>query len=202
MRRVPGLLLAASAVVAGGACLWVHQRGRLLSRALRRAPGSWPVQSLDDGRGPLSFRSYHLDVRNPRVTALDVMQKVQADMDAFSLIEIARFEKTHGEEGVLTPGDEFHIHIRAPWDGPVRVAEVEPLHFRLVTLAGHMEAGTIRFRVLERPGGILRFEIASCARIRAPLSTWPTIFSGWLGEDSSACGARSAKRPVAPAGEM
>jgi len=164
MRRLTALLLATSAVVAGGAYLWVHQRGRRLSRALRSAPGSWPVQTPEEGRGPLFFRSYHLDVRNPTVSALEVMQKVQADIDAFSPVEVARFEKTHGEEGALNPGDEFYIHIRAPWDGPVRVADVEPHEFRLVTLAGHMEAGTIRFRALERPGGILRFEITSCAR--------------------------------------
>ncbi len=164
MRRITTFLLTASAVVAGGAFLWVHQRGRRLSRALRRAPGSWPLQTTDDGYGPLFFRSYHLDVRNPKMSALDVMQKVQANIDAFSPHEIARFEKTHGEEGALNPGDEFYIHIRAPWDGPVRVAEVGPHRFRLVTLVGHMEAGAIRFRVLDRPGGILRFEIVSCAR--------------------------------------
>lgn len=98
------------------------------------------------------------------VSALEVMRKVQADLDAFSPTELARFERTHGEEGTLNPGDEFYIHLRAPWDGPVRVADVGPLRFRLITLAGHMEAGTIRFRLLERPEGILRFEIASCAR--------------------------------------
>lgn len=163
MRRTPALLVAASAVAAAGV-YWIHQRGRRLARALRRAPGSWPVQTPEDGRGPLFFRSYHLDFRSPMVSALDVMQKVHTNIDAFSPTEIARFEKTHGERGTLSPGDEFYIHIRAPWDGPVRVAEVGPHHFRLVTLAGHMEAGSIRFRVLERPAGILRFEIASCAR--------------------------------------
>lgn len=164
MRRIHGVLLTASAVAAGGGLLWFHQRGRRLSRALRRVPGSWAVQTPEDGRGPLFFRSYHLDFRSPLVSALDIMRKVQADVDAFSPSKLARFERTHGEEGTLNPGDEFYIHLRAPWDGPVRVADVGPLHFRLVTLAGHMEAGTIRFRVLERPGGILRFEIASCAR--------------------------------------
>ena len=164
MKRLPALLLTASAVAAGGACLWVRQRGRRLSRTLRREPGSWPVQSTSDGRGPLFFRSYHLDVRNPGMSALDVMQAVQADIDAFSPSEVAQFERTSGKEGSLNPGDEFYIHIRAPWDGPVRVTDVGPYHFRLVTLAGHMEAGAIRFRTLERPGGILRFEIASCAR--------------------------------------
>ncbi|MEX2531919.1 MAG: DUF1990 family protein [Gemmatimonadota bacterium] len=164
MLRIAALVVTTSAVVAGGGYLWVRQRGRRLARALRSAPGSWPVQTTDTGQGPLYFRSYHLDIRNPKASALDVMQKVQADLDSFCPFEVARFEKTHGGGGTLSPGDEFYIHIRAPWDGPVRVAEVGPHHFRLVTLAGHMEAGAIRFRVLERPGGILRFEIASCAR--------------------------------------
>ena len=96
MRRISAFLLAASVVAAGGAALWVHQRGRRLSRALRRAPGSWPVQTTDDGHGPLYFRSYHLDVRNPTLSAVEIMKKVQADLDAFSPFEIARFEKTHG----------------------------------------------------------------------------------------------------------
>ena len=163
MRRTPALIIAASAFAAGG-YIWVHQRGRRLARALRRAPGSWAVQTPDDGSGPLFFRSYHLDFRNPTLSPLDVMRQVQADIDAFCPNGFARFERTHGDEGTLRPGDEFYIHIRAPWDGPVRVDEVGPHHFRLVTLAGHMEAGSIRFRVLERPGGIVRFEIASCAR--------------------------------------
>ncbi len=164
MRRSHGLLLAASGVVAGGGLLWIHQRGRRLARALREAPGSWTVQTPDDGSGPLFFRAYHLDFRSPRASASDVMQKIHTNIDDFSPTEIARFERTHGKRGKLSPGDEFYIHIRAPWDGPVRVVEVGPLRFRLVTLAGHMEAGTIRFRVIERPGGVLRFEIASCAR--------------------------------------
>jgi uncharacterized protein (UPF0548 family) len=164
MRRIPVFLLAAAAVATGGAWIWVNQRGRRLARALRRAPGAWPVQGPAEGRGPLFFRSYHVDVRNPELSAREVMRRIQADVDAFSPSEIARFERTHGQEGALNRGDEFYIHIRAPWDGPVRVAEVGPDRFRLVTLAGHMEAGDIRFRVLDRPGGILRFEIASCAR--------------------------------------
>lgn len=166
MRRIPALLVAvsASAAALGGAWFWINQRGRRLSRELRRAPGSWPVQTTDEGHGPLFFRSYHLDLRHPVVEASALMARVQADINSFCPFEVARFEKTHGEPGTLRRGDEFYIHIRAPWDGPVRVAAVEPHEFRLVTLAGHMEAGAVRFRVLERPGGIVRFEIASCAR--------------------------------------
>jgi uncharacterized protein (UPF0548 family) len=169
MRRIPAILLTASAVAAGGAWVWINQRGRRLARTLEGAPGSFRVQAPDDGHGPLFFRSYHLEFRSPTLGTLEVMQRVQADLDAFCPPEVARFEKTHGAEGKMSQGDEFYIHIRAPWDGPVRVAHVGPHEFRLVTLAGHMEAGAIRFRILERPGGILRFEIASCARSSSAL---------------------------------
>jgi uncharacterized protein (UPF0548 family) len=169
MRRSRILLLSAPVVATAGALLWIQRRGRRLARALRRAPGAWPVQSTDDGRGPLFFRSYHVDIRNPVHSAAEVMARVQADPDDFTPREVARFEKTSGAQGRLARGDEFYIHIRAPWDGPVRVAEVTSTAFRLVTLRGHMEAGGIRFRFLERPGGVIRFEIASCARSAGPM---------------------------------
>jgi uncharacterized protein (UPF0548 family) len=50
-----------------------------------------------------------------------------------------------------------------PWDGPVRVVEVSERSFRFMTLAGHLEAGQIAFRV-EGDGDRLRFEIESWAR--------------------------------------
>ncbi len=94
------------------------------------------------------------------------MAVVQADPDRFCPGLYAYFEKTHGAPGTLAVGDEFFVHIRSPWDGPVRVSEVSPRHFRLVTLAGHLECGTIRFSARARPEGGLIFEIQSCARSR------------------------------------
>jgi Domain of unknown function (DUF1990) len=49
-----------------------------------------------------------------------------------------------------------------PWDGPVRVAKTSPRSFRLVTLAGHLEAGQIEFRATN--GDQVGFEIESWAR--------------------------------------
>lgn len=168
MRRSRLLLIPAAGLVAAGAWFWVNQRGRRLARALRESPGTWERQSPAEGRGPLFFRSYHVDIRNPEVGPEELMRHVQADPDAFSPAEVARFEKTCGAPDRMDEGDEYYIHIRAPWDGPVRVAEVRDDGFRLVTLQGHMEAGAIRFRFLDRPDGVLRFEIASCARSSGP----------------------------------
>lgn len=159
---------AAAAAVAAGAWFWIQQRGRRLAKELRRSPGAWPRQAPSEGRGPLFFRSYHIDIQGPLVGPEELMREVQADPGAFSQPEIARFEKTCGAPDRMEEGDEYYIHIRAPWDGPVRVAEVREDGFRLVTLQGHMEAGAIRFRFLKRPDDVLRFEIASCARSAGP----------------------------------
>ncbi len=122
------------------------------------------MQRISEGTGPLFFRMYHVDIVRPALDAAALMKRVQADPGAFSPVEIARFEKTCGIEGQMQEGDEFYIHISSLWDGPVRVAKVAETHFSLATLAGHLEAGSIRFSLRPRPQGGLRFEIVSCAR--------------------------------------
>ena len=46
-----------------------------------------------------------------------------------------------------------------PWDGPVRVIDVGDRSFRLATLAAHLEAGQIEFRVSHDE--LITFEIES-----------------------------------------
>jgi hypothetical protein len=58
--------------------------------------------------------------------------------------------------------DEYVVRMPGPWDGPVRVARTTPRSFRLVTLAGHLEAGQIEFRASN--GELLEFHIESWAR--------------------------------------
>jgi hypothetical protein len=60
-------------------------------------------------------------------------------------------------------GDEYVVRMPGPWDGPVRVVDVTGRSFRLVTLDGHLEAGTIEFRASPSPEGVC-FEIESWAR--------------------------------------
>ena len=55
-----------------------------------------------------------------------------------------------------------------PWDGPVRVVQVDDGCLRLVTMQGHLEAGQVRFRALER-SGVLVFEVEAWARCATPL---------------------------------
>ena len=60
-------------------------------------------------------------------------------------------------------GDEFVVRMPGPWDGPVRVVDVQPTSFRLATLAGHLEAGQIEFTA-GRDAERLVFHIESWAR--------------------------------------
>jgi hypothetical protein len=121
------------------------------------------LQLHDDGVGPLYHRLYQARIRHARVSPETLIAWLGADPNRASPTELARFLKVSGAEGVLAVDDELVVRMPGPWDGPVRVAEATPTSFRLVTLAGHLEAGQIEFRASDG-GGELRFAIESWAR--------------------------------------
>ena len=126
------------------------------------------VQGCEDGVGPMFHRSYRTRVRNSAISAEELMEKVQSDPNRAAPTRFARFQQTQGVRGQLRVGDEFVVRMPGPWDGPVRVIDVRPRSFRLATLAGHLEAGQIEFRIgAERD--LLVFEIESWARSSTPL---------------------------------
>lgn len=128
--------------------------------------GRAEVQDEADGAGPRFHRRYAVAVRDSDLDASTLMDKIGTDIQAFVPDEFARFEKTVGAKGTHSIGDEYHIHISGPWDGPVRVAEVTDTSFTLATLEGHMEAGQIRFEASDLEDGSLHFAIESWARSR------------------------------------
>lgn len=136
------------------------------------SPEDWEgergVQLPGRGIGPIFHRRYRIDVQNPGETPETLMAKIQANPQSFAPPELANFEKIKGEAARMQIGDEYYIHILGPWDGPVRVIEVEPDHFTLITLDKHLEAGQIVFRTSPHPGraDAIRFEIESWARSR------------------------------------
>jgi uncharacterized protein (UPF0548 family) len=125
------------------------------------------VQRHEDGVGPLFHRRYLTRIRDARLTARQLMERVAADPDCASPTEFASFVKLHGAPGAMRVGDEYRVRMAGPWDGPVRVVERTPTSFRLVTLDGHLEAGQIRFSTRQQDGVIL-FEIESWARSAGP----------------------------------
>jgi hypothetical protein len=126
------------------------------------------LQGHEDGSGPLFHRCYRTRMRDSKLSAGELMGRVQSDPNRTSPTKFARFQQTRGTRGSLRVGDEFVVRMPGPWDGPVRVIDVRPRSFRLATLAGHLEAGQIEFRT--RPEReLVVFEIESWARSSTPL---------------------------------
>jgi len=121
------------------------------------------VQPAEAGTGPLFHRRYSARIRDTPWSPEQVMEHLSRDPDRVAPRELASFQKVRGGEGEMRRNDEYVVRMPAPWDGPVRVVEVTPTSFRLVTLDGHLEAGQIEFRA-EREDETVRFTIESWAR--------------------------------------
>jgi uncharacterized protein DUF1990 len=121
------------------------------------------VQLPEHGAGPLFHRRYRARIRDAKYSPEELMALVSAGPDRVAPTEFASFQKVHGDERRMAVGDEFVVRMPGPWDGPVRVVDVQPTSFRLVTLDGHLEAGQIEFSA-GREGDRLVFRIESWAR--------------------------------------
>ena len=105
------------------------------------------VQRPEEGAGPLVHRLYRAHIHGAGMTPEQLMERLQADLDEVAPTEFASFQKLLGEPDRMAVNDEYVVRMPGPWDGPVRVVEVTPTSFRLVTLQDHLEAGQIEFRV-------------------------------------------------------
>lgn len=103
------------------------------------------VQRPEDGAGPLVHRLYRTRIGGAQLSPERLMEVLRDDLDAVAPSEFASFQKLGGGEGMAV-GDEYVVRMPGPWDGPVRVVDLTPTSFRLVTLEGHLEAGQIEFR--------------------------------------------------------
>ena len=128
------------------------------------------LQGFDDGHGPLMHRCYLARVRDAKLTASELMRSFGGEPNRAAPKALGSFVKLRGEEGELRPGDEFTVRIPGPWDGPVRVVEVDDTAFMLATLDGHLEAGRIRFSARDLGPGRLEIRIEAWARGGDPVS--------------------------------
>jgi hypothetical protein len=150
----------------------------------REVAGEWPedappdvapgvsradVQRVEDGVGPLFRRRYRARIHGAEMPAAALMETVKADPNRVAPGGLAHFQKEVGEEGEMCVGDEFVVRMPAPWDGPIRVAEVTSQSFRFLTLDGHLEAGQIEWRARDEDDALV-FEIESWARAGDRLS--------------------------------
>jgi Domain of unknown function (DUF1990) len=127
------------------------------------------IQVPEKGTGPLFRRRYRVRIHGADLSARELMRRVSAEPDSVSPSEFASFRKLSGPEGEMRVNDEYVVRMAGPWDGPVRVAKREEAMFRLVTLAGHLEAGQIEFRA-DEDDRVVVFEIESWARSKDRLT--------------------------------
>lgn len=129
-----------------------------LDEALRRLADGQQEQLPDDGGvGPLRRKRVWVDVSGSRMTPEELMTRVRRRFGDLT----ASFLNMRAEPGAATTIEEDStLTLSVPLRGhvQVRVAEVEPRVFTLVTLAGHPLSGAVRF-LSEARGHDLRFEI-------------------------------------------
>jgi uncharacterized protein (UPF0548 family) len=128
-------------------------------------PGTDPeeLKRFDQGVGPLVHRLYRTRIVGSTLEPEQLMGRMTADLDRVAPSEFATFQEIGEETAGLEVGDRYVVRMPGPWDGPVRVVAVDSTSFRLATLAGHLEAGQIEFRV-GADHRSLWFEIESWAR--------------------------------------
>jgi Domain of unknown function (DUF1990) len=147
----------------------LHRQELLESGSDGHLPPAYPagvdaieVIGPDDGVGPLFHRRYRTRIRDSELSPEALFARLTQDLNHAAPTTFARFQKVLGDKAVLALGDEFVVRMPGPWDGPVRVVDSGERSFRLATLAGHLEAGQIEFRVSQ--GEQMAFEIESWTR--------------------------------------
>jgi hypothetical protein len=121
------------------------------------------VQRWETAHGVLYHRRYAVRICDSEISADRLMARIQSDPNTAAPSAFARFHKTHGDEGSMRVGDEYVVRMPGPWDGPVRVVEVDARSYRLATLESHLEAGQIRASATD-DGPVLEFVVESWAR--------------------------------------
>jgi len=136
-------------------------------------PPKIPDQLLDDevqlaasGVGPMFHRRFWVNIADSRLSPHELLARVVGSFNQFVPSEVVGVRREGA--GPLRLGEEMVVEMPGPWDGPVRVVQVDDGCLRLATLAGHLEAGQVRFRATER-SGVLVFEVEAWARCATPL---------------------------------
>ncbi len=104
----------------------IHRRERAgsvaddLPPALPPSTPSERLQQPRQGHGPLFHRTYSGRIRDSRMTAEELMGRLQGDPNLVAPVALARFHKTSGPAWRMERGDEFVVRMPGPWDGPER----------------------------------------------------------------------------------
>jgi hypothetical protein len=118
------------------------------------------------GVGPMFHRCFRVHIVDAHCAPSELLAAVLEDFHRFVPREVVGIRRD--EDGQLCVGQELVVEMPGPWDGPVRVVQVDDGCLRLATLHGHLETGQVRFRSYDE-GGVLVFEVEAWARCASRL---------------------------------
>jgi hypothetical protein len=124
------------------------------------------LQPWQCGTGPMYHRVFRVDIAGSGADATGLMDVVTQGFGDLVPREVVRVRNRAAAGRRLAVGDDIVVDMPGPWNGPVRVVELDRTRLRLATLEGHLEAGQIEFRARDgaRVEDPLTFEVETWAR--------------------------------------
>ncbi|WP_181392070.1 DUF1990 family protein [Deinococcus irradiatisoli] len=133
------------------------------TRFLRFPVDGWRLTQVEDGVGPLTYRSYWLDIRGSTLTPESVVTDVLQRLPEHLPSALAHFRRVRPGLEPTRTGDRFTILMFGLRRARVEVVERSPRHFRLQTLRQHSESGWVEF-TCDLEGDVVRITVKSLVR--------------------------------------
>lgn len=127
-----------------------------------------PLQTADQGAGPLLQRDYWAVLQPPEPGPREVARTLFERFSAFAPPDLLSFTRRSPGEGPLNEGEELSVKIEGLGTYGVRVVQRSELSLTLATEEGHPEAGRITFGVYPNDDGETVVHIRSRARAGSP----------------------------------
>ena len=109
------------------------------------------LQPRVGGVGPVVMRTYCVDIADPVVDAVELMDEFRTDPNHFTSSLVAGFVRDDEPARDLVEGDDVVVELPGPWNGPCTIDTIGDTSVLMATLDGHMEAGHIRFETIHPP---------------------------------------------------
>ncbi|MDR6218092.1 DUF1990 family protein [Deinococcus soli (ex Cha et al. 2016)] len=159
------------------------------TRILRLPVHGWTPTRERDGVGPVTRRSYWVDLKEPRRALPELMDDTLQRLPRTIPPVLAWFRRVRSTSARTGVGDRFVILMLGVRRARVKVTEVRADGFRLGTLRQHSESGWIDFQY--RPLGEGRYRLRVVSQVRA---------SSWFDRVAYLCGVGILQRLTWEAG--
>ncbi|MBW3671421.1 MAG: NAD-dependent epimerase/dehydratase family protein [Acidobacteria bacterium] len=128
-----------------------------LRESLKILAQSLPEQTPDQGVGALRRKIFSAEMNGPAVTAETLFQMIRRELPQLMPLP---FKPSPDGTISVEKGATLTAELGVRGTIQLRVEELEPNRFTLVTIEGHPLAGAIRFLTETRPGGaLIRLEV-------------------------------------------